>query len=183
MWFLLVACHLPILQTEPSTVAGPKEWEQFVSDPKVAASYERFKTKLQDEGVADVVPAWHLWRQGTDWQKLSEPGFAVPPEDSWGAIVPTLQLIREEVVPVVGPVFVVSSFRTERFNRRAGGAAGSRHKWFEAVDVVPQEFWLRESLHGELMALWNVDGPRWNMGLGLYGGTRFHVDTHRHRKW
>jgi len=33
------------------------------------------------------------------------------------------------------------------------------------------------------LEVWNNDGVDTRMGLGLYNGTRFHVDTHRHRGW
>jgi uncharacterized protein YcbK (DUF882 family) len=130
-----------------------------------------------------VVPPWHLWRQGTDWRGVGEPAFARPPRDQWASIEPTLRLLRDEVVPEVGPVVVVSGFRTTRFNEKAGGAPGSRHRWFEAVDVVPRRWWSREGLHRRLLAFWEREGPALKLGLGLYSGTRFHVDTWKHRKW
>ncbi len=164
-------------------VAGRAEWEAFVADPANRLDYARFQGYLAGWSVDDVVPAWHLWRQGTDWQKLGEPAFVAPPDDQWAAIVPTLVVIRDRVVPEVGPIEVVSGFRTEVFNARADGAAGSRHKWFEAVDVVPRAPWERQELHRELLDLWVGEGERLQMGLGLYQATRFHVDTHRFRRW
>jgi hypothetical protein len=169
----------------PRRLDTPSErrFERFVAEGDHSGEYEAFVALLTAEGVADVVPPWHLWRQGTDWRGLDEPAFAVPPREAWPAIVPTLRVIRDDVVPRVGPVEVVSGFRTEVYNARADGAKGSRHKWFEAVDVVPEERWERDALHVVLLDLWTTDGPSTKMGLGLYGGTRFHIDTHRHRKW
>jgi hypothetical protein len=145
--------------------------------------YAAFEAVLEQAGVVDVVPPWHLWRQGTDWEKVGHPAFAMPPRDEWTNIVPTLRFIRDDIVPSVGPVEVVSGFRTKEFNTAAAGAPGSRHQWFEAVDVVPFRYWGRESLHTVLLSQWAGPGVPANMGLGLYQATRFHVDTWKHRKW
>ena len=158
-------------------------FERFLDKSDHRAEFTAFEAHLRKEGVAGVVPAWTLWRQGTDWRGLDEPAFAVPPRSQWSGIVPTLKLLREHVLPAVGPVEVVSGFRTERYNARAGGATGSRHKWFEALDVVPERAWPRAELHETLLGVWRRRGPQTGFGLGLYGRTRFHVDTHRHRRW
>lgn len=155
----------------------------FLIDEDQHASFAAFEAHLQEEGVGEVVPAWTLWRQGTDWRSVDQPPFAAPPRETWGAIVPTLKVVRDDVVPVVGPVEVVSAWRTETYNAKAGGSAGSRHKWFEAVDLQPQRSWERTALHDRLLELWRTRGPKVRMGLGLYDFTRFHVDTHRHRRW
>jgi hypothetical protein len=165
-------------------VAGPDAWESWVAEGDRRLRYSRFEGYLAGAGVGEVVPAWHLWRQGTDWEKLGEPPFVEPPEEQWAAILPTLVVIREEILPGVGPVEVVSGFRTDAYNARADGAPGSRHKWFEAVDVVPLSgAWERDPLHRALLELWAARGTRLAWGLGLYEHTRFHVDTHRFRRW
>lgn len=165
-------------------------FEAFLDDPVVAKTwpdargrYAAFTAFLEDNGVADVVPPWHLWRQGTDWRVTMQPPFAVPPRDEWPDMLPTLQLLRDEVIPAAGPVEVVSGFRTGLFNELAGGSKGSRHQWFEAVDVIPMRWWAREDLHRELLAVWDRHGPLSRTGLGLYGKLRFHIDTYRWRRW
>ncbi len=158
------------------------QWETYVAGADRAARYARFERYLRRRGVADVVPAWQLCRQGTDWEDARLPPFAIPPEHAWPRIVPTLRLLRDHVTPAIGPLEVVSGYRTREYNRRAGGASASRHLAFEALDLQPREA-DREVLHERLDALWRGAGRRRRMGLGLYAGTRFHVDTHRHRRW
>lgn len=148
-----------------------------------AAAYPAFEAFLAAEGVAEVAPAWHLWRQGTDWRALGEPPFAAPPAEAWPGMARTLRVVRDEVVPRVGPVEVVSAWRTPAYNTRAGGAAGSRHLAFEAVDLVPCRRWTREALHAALRAWWTERGEPLAVGLGTYDGLRFHVDTWRYRTW
>jgi hypothetical protein len=155
----------------------------LAEDPARGPAYERFQRSLADAGVARVVPAWTLWRQGTDYATLAQAPFAMPPEDEWGAIVPTLVVVRDEVVPLVGPVDCVSGYRTAAYNVAADGAPGSRHRWFEAVDLVPVESWLRPDLHATLLDWWTTRGAQLTLGLGLYDQIRFHVDTWKYRKW
>ena len=159
------------------------QFEVFIAEPGQRESFDAFVDFLVKHGVSDVVEPWHLWRQGTDWRSVGEPPFATPPRDQWPGIVPTLQVVRDEVVPLTGPVEVVSGFRTEVFNQKAGGAKGSRHKWFEAVDVIPLTHWRRGALHGVLVPWWEQRGKPKKVGLGLYDGVRFHVDTWKFRTW
>ncbi len=159
------------------------DWAAFVAEADHAARYERFSHYLEAHGVAEVVPPWQLCRQGTDWKTAHLSAFAIPPEREWPHIVPTLRFITSHVVPTIGPVEVVSGYRTRAYNRRAGGARESRHLRFEAVDLVPRREHSRARLHRRLGVLWRGPGRGARVGLGLYGGTRFHIDTHRHRRW
>ena len=158
-------------------------FEAWVQAEGHGEAYAEFRTFLGSNGVGDVVPNWQLWRLGTDWREVGGTPFAVPPRERWAAMLPTLRLLDEVVEPAVGDVDVVSGWRTASFNRGAGGAAGSRHLHFEAVDVVPRRSWQRDALHTVLSDLWRKRGPRRRWGLGLYRYTRFHVDSHRHRRW
>jgi hypothetical protein len=146
--------------------------------------YRQLKRFLARSGVGSVVPTWQLVRQGTDWQRCGAAPFVVPPRKRWKEMVPTLRYLRDEVIPAVGPLEVVSSFRTDAFNRCAGGARGSRHRHHEAVDVVPTRSISRAALHARLGELWNKPAAKKaRVRLGLYSGVRFHIDTHRHRRW
>lgn len=161
-----------------------KEFSAWLdADAERVRIYGEFLKFLADHQVVGIVPAWHLWRQGTDWRDVKTPPFAIPPEDTWAGMIPTLILVRDEVIPRVGNVEVVSGFRTEDFNHKAGGAPGSRHKWFEAVDVVPYAKWERPALHSVLLDWWAKNGEAEQLGLGLYDKIRFHVDAHKWRKW
>ena len=185
MWALLLALacgprtHLRSLDTP--TASDFDDW--LGAEPSRAKEYTDFVALLHSEKLDRVVPPAHLWRQGTDWRTVQHPPYAAPPRALWPAMLPTLRLLRDEVIPLVGPIVVVSGFRTAEFNAAAGGAPGSRHKNFEAVDLVPRLPWTRARLHRRLLAWWTEDGPALQLGLGLYAGTRFHVDAWKHRRW
>ncbi len=148
-----------------------------------AADFSAFEALLRADGVADVLPAWTLWYQGTDWHALGAEPFTVPPREDWPRAVPTLRLIRDGVVPVVGPVQVVSGYRTLAYNERAGGAKHSAHLRFGAFDLVPERPWERQALIDDLLRLHTRVGRASAFGLGIYSGVRFHVDTASLRYW
>jgi hypothetical protein len=151
--------------------------------PAHGASFRAFEDTLRAAGVLDVVEPWTLWYQGTSWESGGHPPFVEPPREDWPAIVPTLRILRDAVIPVTGPLCVVSGYRTSAYNASEGGAKASKHMGFHGVDVLPAREWTRAALHGALKRLHVRVGPSRKMGLGLYSGVRFHVDAWRYRSW
>ncbi|SEH17283.1 Peptidase M15 [Sphingopyxis sp. YR583] len=139
---------------------------------------------LAREGVGEVLPLGDILRSDARWRRCpnAQP-FAVPPRSTWPAMVPTLRYIRDEVVPAVGPVRVVSGYRDPVANRCFKGAKASRHLHFAALDLVPQRPLTREDLISALCPLHARNGARFAVGLGIYKITRFHIDTAGYRRW
>jgi uncharacterized protein YcbK (DUF882 family) len=142
-----------------------------------------FEELLRSERVSDVVPVEKMWLQGTDWRSHEHTAYAIPPKESWPKIVRTLKFMRRELIPVIGPVEVMSGFRTPTYNFIAGGAPRSQHLTFSALDVRPKTKVSRRELHASLQRIWRRHGKTWDFGLGLYAGTRFHIDTGGYRQW
>jgi uncharacterized protein YcbK (DUF882 family) len=166
----------PISQT-------PDSFQQFRTDVRTGAAVAELAVFLSRYDVNDVVPLHELLQQGTQWHETNQARYAVPPQHLWPNMVDTLKLLDRFIIPAVGPISVVSGFRSSTYNRLAGGARRSQHLQFSALDVIPTLEVDRSSLHSKLLQLWNVHGRQLNMGLGLYSGTRFHIDTGGYRKW
>jgi uncharacterized protein YcbK (DUF882 family) len=98
-------------------------------------------------------------------------------------MVPTLTAIRDEVVPLVGPVEAQSVFRGPDINRCIKGASESTHLRFHAMDMRPTKPMTRAELIDKLCKLHGEKGKALNMGIGIYRGTRFHIDTAGYRRW
>lgn len=162
---------------------GKAEWDEFVAKPANKAAYEDFVAYLKAQGVDQVVEPSELLRQGTDWRSLKAAPFVVPPKQLWPNVVPVLRFAKKELVPVFGELEVMSAYRTDSYNEPAGGAKRSRHRFFEALDLQPKKEIARKELHRKLAALWKEKGRENRLGLGLYAGTRFHVDLWRYRSW
>ena len=139
------------------------------------------------------MPAWQLFRTDANYAARCGIGaFEMPAEAKWSAIVPTLRLVEQEVIPVVGPVEVFASNRSATLNDCVNGAKASRHLAFAAVDLVAPERADLRRLFADLCAMHSRVGPRSGMGLGAYYDParpiasrhgRFHIDASGYRTW
>jgi hypothetical protein len=134
-------------------------------------------------GAGWILPTWQIVRTASDWSKCGEAAFEVPPTSEWPHIVQTLRFVRDEVIPVVGTVEAVSTYRNPRLNACAGGSPGSAHLNYFALDLVPLNATTREELAQALCALHERRGPAYGAGLGFYSFLRFHVDSKGFRRW
>lgn len=173
----------PYYELKGYRVASEASFNQFLREGGNRQEFKQLTRFLRDTGVASATEPENLLRQGSDWLDIDEPPFALPPRAYWPNMIATLKLIRDEVVPSIGPVDVVSAFRTDGYNHKAGGSGKSKHKSFCGVDLVPRSNISRKELVEELRNLYARLGPESHMGLGIYSGLRFHIDTCGFRSW
>ncbi|WGL18518.1 D-Ala-D-Ala carboxypeptidase family metallohydrolase [Microbulbifer bruguierae] len=183
LYLLYKAREKPYDELHGYRIATKASLSQFLREGTNRHQLGQLTGFLREAGVADATEVEHLLRQGTDWLDINEPPFAIPPKDFWPNMVPTLKLIRDELVPAIGPVDIVSAFRSDRYNRKAGGSKRSKHRSFCGLDLVPRSNISRKELIEELRNLQARLGPDSRMGLGIYSGVRFHVDTCGFRHW
>ena len=164
----------------------------LAEEPERGTRFANFTAFLAEEGVADVVEPWQLMRIDAFYaERCDLEPFTIPPEELWPNVVPALRLVRDEVVPAVGPVQVLSSYRTPELNVCARGASRSNHLEFSALDLATVPRRRGEALYRELCAMHEAAGPASRMGLGAYydpsdegfAGGRFHVDGEGYRSW
>jgi hypothetical protein len=172
-----IASELPEGQSKADYLA----W--LARDPGARASVLSFKSYLEAAGVDSPVPTWELVRTASMWRECDGPRFEVAPPSEWPHIATTLKFVRNHVEPVIGPVEVVSGFRDEELNRCAHGAPASAHRHFFAIDMVPVGDLSRGGLMRSLCKIHEFRGQEYNIGLGFYSGTRFHVDSQKFRRW
>jgi len=179
-------------QSEASSVEGFNLWLNASGEQQVV-QYARFQGFLEEQGVAGVVPTWQLWRVDAHYAaRCGTDYFAMPPHNRWREIVPTLLLLRDEVIPVTGPLEVVSGYRSPEVNACVNGASQSRHLSFSALDLVTVQAQDRRALFADLCALQSRVGRSRDMGLGAYFDPsdlergprgRFHIDATGYRTW
>jgi hypothetical protein len=87
------------------------------------------------------------------------------------------------VIPVLGPVEPVSTYRNPALNVCAGGAPESAHKHYSAIDLVPLAQITREDMMRRLCGAHSAHGAAYNAGLGFYAFMRFHIDSTKFRRW
>ncbi|HCP63939.1 MAG TPA: hypothetical protein DIU09_05040 [Hyphomonadaceae bacterium] len=164
-------------------------------EPSRAAEFADFERFLIREKVDGILPAWSLlWvdRHLASRKCPTEP-FVLPPKEQWPKLVPTLKLIRDHVQPSIGPVEVVSGFRTKGFNACIGGASRSAHLQFGALDLIPvNPAKAPHEPYKSLCRMWRTTPTTLALGLGAYydpdyvgprGRQRFHIDTFGKRTW
>jgi hypothetical protein len=164
-------------------------------EPGRAAEFEAFERFLNGEKVDGILQTWSLlWvdRNSAGRKCPSEP-FILPPREQWPKLVPTLKVIRDKVQPAIGPVEVVSGYRTPTFNACMGGASRSAHLQFGALDLIPATpARARHEPYKSLCQMWRATPASLGIGLGAYydpsyegppGRQRFHIDTFGKRTW
>ena len=148
------------------------------------AELAAFRERLAADGVEGVVPLWQLLRTGSEWRQCGSDPFAIAPRDTWDHIAKTLKFVREQVEPAIGDVEPLSGYRDAALNACAGGAPGSAHRHFFALDLVPVDRSVtRERMIRSICIAHARDGRAYDAGLGFYTRFRFHVDSNGYRKW
>lgn len=183
--------NAPISTSQRYARASFEKW--LTEQPGRRAEFQAFERYLAEQGVSDAVPDWQLLRTDlNDRIGCPRPAFLLPPRENWQRIVPALRLIRDHVVPAIGKVEVVSSYRNAAFNACVGGAGQSRHLSFAAVDLVARAEIDNRDLFIRLCALHRRLGPASRFGLRAYFDPtkdgrnhrgRFHVDATGYRSW
>ena len=178
---MAAACTLSACQREANPDMA--DYEMWRSKPGNARSAEQLQAYLNGRGVGQVFPLYQLLRSDTRWQRCGGEPFTVPPKALWPNIVPTLRVVRDSVVPRIGPVEALSVFRTPKINNCIKGASKSVHMQFQAIDMKPIQSIERDIFVRSLCKLYRSDGIALNMGLGVYKGSRFHIDAAGYRSW
>lgn len=183
LYLYLKSLEKPYTELKGYRIAVERTFAGFLRRGDNRARFQRLSDFLQEHGVADAAGAHKLLRQGSDWLDLDEPAFAIPPLERWRNMLATLVVLRDEVEPTIGPVEVVSAYRSRSYSRKSGGADSNRHRDFCGLDLVPQSNISRKELVLELRNLHARLGPASKLGLGIYSDVRFHIDTCGYRSW
>ena len=176
---------------------GPSSKQAFLdwanANSQRLDAHVEFDKFLDREGVGGVIPTWQLMRvDGNYASRCHTDFFNIPPREEWPNIVPALRLVRDEVIPTVGSVAAVSSWRSPAINSCVNGASQSRHLRFEALDMVALEVRDTKTLFRQLCELPGAVGRRKGMGPGAYFDPdvlerykrgRFHIDASGYRSW
>lgn len=93
------------------------------------------------------------------------------------AIAERAQVLRD----LVGPLRVVSGYRSPEHNKRIGGAKRSKHMTASALDLHSATFSSAQlgALYEGLIRMGLVEDG----GLGIYEGGWIHIDLARPRRW
>jgi hypothetical protein len=166
--------------TGPPSETEYQQWQKDPENVKNAAELENYLTR---QGIAGVFPIQQLLRSDVKWRACKAEPFIVPPKKYWPHIGRILRVIKNEIIPLVGPVEALSVYREPKINRCVRGAKQSFHLKFHAIDMKTQKPISRQLMIEKLCELHTKKGKSLNMGLGIYKGQRFHIDAAGFRSW
>ena len=182
--FLLLLAAAPLSAQELPEGQSKAEYDAWLATgPAIRGSVLSFESWQQAAGVGGVLPTWQITRTASMWRTCSGPPFEIPPPQHWPGMAKTLRFIRDHVRPAIGPVEAVSGYRNPALNQCAGGAVGSAHRDYFALDLIPLLPITRLELMRRLCAVHAAAGPAAGAGLGFYSFLRFHIDTRSFRRW
>jgi hypothetical protein len=155
----------------------PPSYGAWLARGDHARSVATFERALAEHDIADVVPTFEILRTAIDWQQCGAEEYALPDAATWPGAFAALAVIKTELVPVVGPVEIVSGYRDEALNACAGGSSGSVHRQFGAFDAFVTGPESRDEMIERLCTWHRERGPALQAGLGIYDGKKFHIDA------
>jgi len=134
------------------------------------ADMDRF---FSDYGVSDVATAAMV----TYLPKARDVDYSIPDPAYWENMAYTLEVLRQFDLDL-GTEVEVRGYRPPWYNEAVGGAGGSTHQYFSAIDLWPKTI-STGRLHDEARELWH-DRALHETGIGMYANN-IHVDTRRGR--
>ena len=120
------------------------------------------------------------WGELLHWDDFNKTDIRVPREAMHSYNLVNLAKTVQPVRDRVGKAFIVTSgYRPDPYNKRAGGAKNSMHKFGKAVDFVIPGFTATnyQILANDIYYDWGFKG-----GVGCYSGW-LHLDIGTRRKW
>lgn len=168
----------PANAARPAVAATPPaSYVVWLAKGDHARKVATFERELAERDIADVVPTFEILRTAIDWQRCGADEYELPDAATWPGAFVALRVIKTELVPVVGPVEIVSGYRHEALNTCAGGSSGSVHRQFGAFDAFVTGPESRDEMIANLCT-WHRDrGRALQAGLGIYNGKKFHIDA------
>ena len=159
-------------------------FENWIKSNKTnAANFIRFEAFLKNNNVYGVVPTYQILRTASDAGICNQSAFEVPPDKFWNNIVTTLKFLKDYIQPELGQLEALSGYRNPVLNACAGGAKKSAHTQYFALDLKPVKPMARKELFFKVCRMHEKFGEQYNIGLGFYSGTRFHIDSKSFRRW
>ncbi|MDQ8952201.1 D-Ala-D-Ala carboxypeptidase family metallohydrolase [Acinetobacter rudis] len=170
---------------------APDDYISWISYPSQQQKVQKYKAFLHQHALDNIVPDFELFQTARDWQKCNTPAYEIPPQELWGNIIPTLNILKRLRDDGIINDFTVSSvYRNDHLNRCAGGAGASKHVLNAAMDfrigpTHPTQLQRQEieQNKNKLCKFWREKGLMLNMGLGIYASGQIHIDSSGYRHW
>lgn len=158
---------------EPDNWPGP-------ATSAALATFQRSFTASASQSFADLVATWKL-RHFTAAELLTKGGAHArnglntdPPPGLWKNIRDAASAADEARQRLGSPLTITSAYRSPAYNKAIGGASGSFHLHFRALDIIPARASVN-ALHAIFRQL-RREGHPGCRGIGKYS-TFIHIDN------
>ncbi|MBZ6378406.1 hypothetical protein B5C34_13040 [Pacificimonas flava] len=181
---LIVVMSFLVGQAAHAYTPGPADYGRWLQKPGNADRVALFEAELDARGLLGVVPTYQILRTALSWKECGAEPFELPERSYWSGAFESLTVLKNEIIPAVGEVEIVSGYRHEELNRCAGGASRSVHRQFGAFDGYAVEM-ARGDMITALCSWHGRRGADLAAGLGIYRGNKFHLDVglRGNRRW
>lgn len=176
------------LALEPSTELTLQSefqaWKQ-TQKPQDLIDYQAFIKQHLQPTPSLLEMTYNRHRPKNDCEYIQ---FLIPPRDLWPSLKPALRLLGLLQQQGLATAYQIRSvYRDPSANTCVGGARRSRHVQHAAIDfrvlnIEPTDA-AHQALDQQYCRFWRKYGEQYQMGLGVYGSGRYHVDGTGYRTW
>ena len=171
--------------------AAPQSYEEWVKQASHKDQVNRYYNYLIRHDVNHAAPMFELLKSARDWQRCGREPYSVPSQELWDNLTPTLKVLQDlQTRNILNDIEITSVYRDASLNQCANGSPGSKHVHNSALDFrvgpeYPAGYQLEAIARAKqnLCQYWKENGPRLNMGLGVYASGQIHIDTQGFRTW
>ncbi|MEE4350925.1 MAG: D-Ala-D-Ala carboxypeptidase family metallohydrolase [Pacificimonas sp.] len=182
----IVAGVSAFVLTSGALAASPSitDYQAWLAQGRNAERVSLFEAELDARGLFGLVPTHQILRTALSWKECGAEPYELPDPATWEGAFGSLRVLRDEIIPAVGDVEIVSGYRHQHLNTCAGGASKSVHRQFGAFDGYVTGI-SRGQMVAKLCDWHSRRGAALEAGLGIYRGTKFHIDVgiRGNRRW
>lgn len=151
--------------------------ETMISNMEFDGTYfNEFKRFFEGLALKHFIAAELLYLGSGNQSGLCTGTNALPPRELWPNIVNTARMLDRIRELIGGPIRILSAFRNEAYNACVGGAVGSHHRRFNAVDWTCSTGSV--SQWRDVARQVRASDPVFTGGVGFYPIQGFiHIDT------
>lgn len=145
------------------------------NDQNIKARLAELDAEIMEAGVVHFTA-----REVCKLRKAPTLAYAIPPLSLWDRMIRTLRDVAEPLRAAYGePLRILNGYRPSDYNAAVGGSRGSRHLYFEALDITAPGMDKLRRIAADMY----LERASESLGIGFYRGN-IHVDIgYRRRHW
>lgn len=172
--------------------SAPDSYERWLKQGDHQDQVNRYYNYLIRHEASRAAPMFELLRSARDWERCGREPYAVPSQELWENLLPTLRVLqRLQKEKILDDFEVTSVYRDPELNQCANGSPGSKHVHNAALDfrigsentTDLSEMEKIADTKYKLCQFWRNNGEALNLGLGVYASGQIHIDTQGYRTW